>query len=230
MLSHHTAERPVKIVLNDVALLGDLFLPDAPTGLVLFVHGSGSGRHSPRNRKVSEALTDAGVAALLFDLLTPSESVEDRWRGHLSFDIPFLTARLMGVLDWAVRSPVTENLGIGLFGASTGAAAALRTAAERPLEVQAVVSRGGRPDLAGDCLSRVIAPTLLIVGEKDASVLEMNRLSAPQLAGVKALHVVPGATHLFPESGALEDVGRAAADWFARYLQRNRPPPVSSSR
>jgi dienelactone hydrolase len=179
---------------------------------------------------VSEALTDAGVAALLFDLLTPSESVEDRWRGHLSFDIPFLTARLMGVLDWAVRSPVTGNLGIGLFGASTGAAAALRTAAERPLEVQAVVSRGGRPDLAGDRLSRVFAPTLLIVGEKDASVLEMNRLSAPQLAGVNALHIVPGATHLFPESGALEDVGRAAADWFARYLQRNRPPSVSSSR
>lgn len=227
-LSRHTADRLVKIPAPDATIFGELFLPDSPTGLVLFVHGAGSGRHSPRSRKSSDALTGAGVATLLFDLLTPLEEAEDRWRGHLSFDIPFLAGRLMAVMDWACDSPMTRDLGIGLFGASTGAAAALLTAAERPLEIQAVVARGGRPDLVTEQLPHVVAPTLFIVGEKDEPVLGWNRTAAAQLAGEHLLHVVSGATHLFPEQGALEEVTRVASDWFARYLQRSHPPPLHS--
>lgn len=227
--SRHTADRLVKIPASDATIFGEIFLPDSPTGLVLFVHGAGSGRHSPRSRKVSDALTDAGLATLLFDLLTPLEDAEDRWRGHLSFDIPFLAGRLMAAMDWASESPMTRDLGVGVFGASTGAAAALLAAAERPLEIQAVVARGGRPDLVTDHLSHVVAPTLFIVGEKDEPVLGWNRAAAAQLSGEHRFHIVPGATHLFPEQGALEEVSRVASDWFARYLQRSHPPPVHSS-
>lgn len=223
VFSRHTADRLVKIPAPDATLEGELFLPDSPTGLVLFVHGAGSGRLSPRSRAISDALTGAGVATLLFDLLTPLEEAEDRWRGHLSFDIPFLAGRLMAVMDWAVDSPLTRTLGIGLFGAGTGGAAALLAAAEQPLEVQAVVLRGGRPDLATDRLSQVVAPTLFIVGEKDDPVLGWNKDAARHLSGEHALHIVPGATHLFPEPGALEDVARVTAEWFARYLQPSHP-------
>ena len=221
--SRHTADRLIKIPLPEATLSGELFLPDSPRGLVLFVHGAGSGRHSPRSRKASDALTRAGVATFLFDLLTPLEEAEDRWRGHLSFDIPFLAGRLMAVMDWAGDSPLTRGLGIGLFGASTGAAAALLAAAERPLEIQAVASRGGRPDLVTEHLAHVVAPTLLIVGEKDEHVLGWNRASAATLSGEHLLHVVPGATHLFPEQGAMEEVTRVSSEWFTRYLQRSHP-------
>lgn len=224
VFSRHTADRMVKIAASDAALEGELFLPDSPTGLVLFAHGAGSGRHSPRSRAISDALTGAGVATLLFDLLTPLEEAEDRWRGHLSYDIPFLAGRLLAAMDWAVDSPLTRTLGIGLFGASTGGAAALLAAAEQPLEVQAVVLRGGRPDLAADRLSHVVAPTLFIVGEKDEPVLGWNKDAARHLSGEHALHIVPGATHLFPEPGALEEVTRVTAEWFARYLQPSHPP------
>jgi putative phosphoribosyl transferase len=226
--SRHTADRLVKISTPDSTILGELFLPDSPTGLVLFVHGAGSGRQSPRSRKASDVLTSAGVATLLFDLLTPLEEAEDRWRGHLSFDIPFLAGRLMSVMDWACDSPMTRDLGIGLFGASTGAAAVLLTAAERPLEIQAVVARGGRPDLVVEHLPHVVAPTLFIVGEKDEPVLGWNRAAAAQLSGEHVLHIVSGATHLFPEQGALDEVTRVTSDWFARYLQRSHPPTLHS--
>lgn len=226
--SRHTADRLVKISTPDATLSGELFLPDSPTGIVLFVHGAGSGRHSPRSRKASDVLTGAGIATFLFDLLTPIEEAEDRWRGHLSFDIPFLAGRLMGVMDWASDSPLTRDLGVGVFGASTGAAAALLTAAERPLEIQAVVARGGRPDLVPEHLPHVVAPTLLIVGEKDEPVLGWNRAAAARLSGEHVLHIVPGATHLFPEPGALEEVTRVTSDWFARYLQRSHPPSLHS--
>lgn len=224
--SRHTADRLVKIPASGATIFGELFLPDSPTGLVLFVHGAGSGRHSPRSRKVSDALTDAGLATLLFDLLTPLEEAEDRWRGHLSFDIPFLAGRLMAAMDWASQSPLTRDLGLGLFGASTGAAAALWTAAERPLEIQAVVARGGRPDLVTEQLPHVVAPTLFIVGEKDEPVLGWNRAAAAHLSGEHLFHIVSGATHLFPEPGALEEVERVTCEWFARYLQRSHPPPL----
>ncbi len=220
-ISHHTAERNVLIEAPGVRLPGDLFLPDGARGLVIFAHGSGSSRHSPRNRKISKTLNDAGLATLLFDLLTPAEEVEDRRRDHLRFDIEFLSGRVLAALDWAAKFPAVKNLGIGLFGASTGAAAALRAAAERPLEVLAVVSRGGRPDLAAYRLPGVMAATLFIVGEKDHPVLEGNRLASVRVAGERALHVVPGATHLFPEPGALDDVARAAAAWFTRHLHRS---------
>lgn len=222
--SRHTADRLVKIPASNVTIVGELFLPDSPVGIVLFVHGAGSGRHSPRSRKIAEGLTDAGMAALLFDLLTPLEEAEDRWRGHLGFNIPFLAERLMAAMDWACDSPLTRDLGIGLFGASTGAAAALFTAAERPLEIQAVVSRGGRPDLVKEKLPHVVASTLLIVGEKDEPVLGWNRESAALLSGEHVLHVVSGATHLFPEQGALEEVSRVTSAWFGRHLQRSHPP------
>jgi putative phosphoribosyl transferase len=226
--SRHTADRLVEIASSNGPIFGELFLPDSPTGLVLFVHGAGSGRQSPRNRKVSEALTDAGLATLLFDLLTPLEEAEDRWRGHLRFDIPFLAARLMAAIEWANESPLTRGLGVGLFGASTGASAALLTAAERPLEIQAVVTRGGRPDLVAQHLPHVVAPTLFIVGEKDEPVLGWNRVSVTQLSGEHSLQIIAGATHFFPEQGALAEVARVTSDWFARYLQRSRPPPIHS--
>ena len=186
--------------------------------MVLFAHGSGSGRHSPRNRLVAEILNEAGLGTLLMDLLTADEEARDARTAHLRFDIALLADRLVAAVDWAASEPPTAELAIGCFGASTGAAAALVAAARRPAEVRAVVSRGGRPDLAGPDLALVQAPTLLIVGGDDQPVLELNRQAARALRAPAELTVVPGATHLFSEPGALEEVARLARDWFARHL------------
>ncbi|MDQ7828633.1 MAG: dienelactone hydrolase family protein [Armatimonadota bacterium] len=218
--------RSVTLPAGGVTLAGDLALPEDPKGVVLFVHGSGSSRHSPRNRFVAERLQAVGLATLLFDLLTEEEEAVDLRTAHLRFDIDLLTRRVLDALAWAGRQPETGPLRVGLFGASTGAAAALVAAAERPGAVAAVVSRGGRPDLAGEAvLRRVRAPTLLIVGERDAPVLALNREALAILGGEKALEIVPGATHLFEEPGALEEVARLAADWFVRHL--STPPPLA---
>ncbi len=198
-------------------------MPEGARGVVLFAHGSGSGRHSPRNRHVAGTLREAGLATLLIDLLTPEEEAVDLRTRHLRFDIGLLAGRLVSVTDWLVRSPETQNLQIGYFGASTGAGAALVAAAELPEAVGAVVSRGGRPDLAGDSLPQVRAPTLLIVGGDDEPVIGMNREALEQLRAHKRLEILPGATHLFEEPGALEEVARLAAGWFAHHLGRRTP-------
>jgi putative phosphoribosyl transferase len=218
-----SAETSVSVPAGDVRLAGDLAVPAGARGVVLFAHGSGSGRHSPRNRQVAAALGRAGLATLLLDLLTEEEEAVDRDRAELRFDIALLAGRLVAAIDWLAEDPRTRALPIGLFGASTGAAAALVAAAERPLQVAAVVSRGGRPDLAGPALGLVRAPTLLIVGGRDRVVLELNRsaaeqLSAEQLSAEYRLEIVPDATHLFEEPGALERVAAMAADWFLRWL------------
>jgi dienelactone hydrolase len=185
---------------------------------VLFAHGSGSSRFSPRNRFVADFLNEGGLATLLLDLLTAEESEIDERTGALRFDIGLLSGRLIGAVDWLGARPDTRDLRIGIFGASTGAAAALNAAAERPAQVAAVVSRGGRPDLAMAALPRVRAPTLLIVGGLDGPVIGMNRSAAAQLACEHQLEIVPGATHLFEEPGKLEEVARLARDWFQRHL------------
>jgi dienelactone hydrolase len=185
--------------------------------MVLFAHGSGSSRHSPRNRYVAQVLQQAGFATLLIDLLTEAEEAIDRQTGHLRFDIALLANRLLGATDWLRDHPPTRHLHLGYFGASTGSAAALSAAAERPELVKAVVSRGGRPDLAAPALARVRAPTLLIVGAEDEPVIEMNREAMTRLTE-KKLEIIPGATHLFEEPGTLEEVARLACDWFERYL------------
>jgi len=226
MTKEDVAERPVRIPIGSVNLEGDLGIPKGARGVVLFAHGSGSSRRSPRNRYVARVLREAGLATLLMDLLTTEEEVVDLSTGHLRFDIGLLAGRLIGATDWLSREPETAGLAIGSFGASTGAAAALVTAAERPDVVGAVVSRGGRPDLAGDALPRVRAPTLLIVGGRDQPVIALNRMALEQLgAKEKQLVIVPGATHLFEERGALEEVARLAADWLTRHLN---PPVVSA--
>lgn len=207
-----------QVPVGDVALDGDLVIPDTAKGIVLFAHGSGSGRHSPRNRMVAETLNERGLGTLLVDLLTPEEEEVDRVTGELRFDIDLLARRLIGAIDWLREEPTTSSLSIGLFGASTGAAGALVAAAERPDEVAAVVSRGGRPDLAFDALPQVRAPTLLIVGGLDPVVIELNRQAWDYIRAEKRLVVVPGATHLFEEPGVLEAVARLAADWFSRFL------------
>jgi pimeloyl-ACP methyl ester carboxylesterase len=207
------------VQVGDAALDGDLVVPDGAAGIVLFAHGSGSSRHSRRNRMVAEKLNGQGFGTLLVDLLTAEEEEVDRVTAEPRFDIDLLAGRLIGATDWLREEPTTSSLGIGLFGASTGAAAALVAAAERPGEVGAVVSRGGRPDLAGDALPRVRAPTLLIVGGRDPVVLELNRQAQEHLRTENQLVVVPGATHLFEEPGALEVVSSLAAEWFSRYLR-----------
>jgi dienelactone hydrolase len=209
----------VEVPAGRVILEGNLTVPDGACGVVLFAHGSGSSRHSPRNRFVAQSLNDAGLATLLLDLLTADEEAIDAYSAHYRFDIDLLAGRLAGAVDWLAREKGTAALPIGTFGASTGAAAALLAAAERPNLVRAVVSRGGRPDLAGAALTRVQAPTLLLVGGNDVPVIKLNeealaRLGTPR----KELHIVPGATHLFEEPGALEEVARLAAGWFTRYL------------
>lgn len=214
----------VVVPADDARLVGDLVVPSAAVGVVLFAHGSGSGRHSPRNRYVASVLQAAGLATMLVDLLTEAEEARDLVTAHLRFDIPLLAGRLASVSDWLRTEPRTAGLGLGYFGASTGAAAALVAAARRPAQVAAIVSRGGRPDLAGDALSRVHAPTLLIVGGDDPVVLGLNRLALERLAGEKQLVVVPGAGHLFEEPGALERVAVLARDWFVRHLA---PAPES---
>jgi dienelactone hydrolase len=208
------ASRAARIPAAGVELEGELVLPGSPRGLVVFAHGSGSSRHSPRNRFVARALQDGGLGTLLLDLLTAAEEQIDSRTAELRFNIELLSARVLAAVDWAGGQPDTEALPLGLFGASTGAAAALVAAAERPAQVRAVVSRGGRPDLAGAVLSRVRAATLLIVGGSDLQVLEINRAALRQLPGEKQLEIVAGASHLFDEPGALAEVGRLARQWL----------------
>ena len=209
----------LQIPAGDVTLTGDLEIPENARGLVLFAHGSGSSRLSPRNQALAEVLRAAGLATLLFDLLTQEEEVEDAYTSHLRFDIGLLSRRLAVVTEEIAVDPHSRNLGIGYFGASTGGAAALRAAAALGSSIGAVVSRGGRPDLAGDALAHVKAPTLLVVGERDAEVLRMNESAYEKLACEKSLAIVPYATHLFQEPGTLEEVARLAADWFRKHLQ-----------
>jgi putative phosphoribosyl transferase len=218
-------EREVQVVAEGAALAGNLALPAAPRGLILFAHGSGSSRHSPRNRAVARALREAGLGTLLIDLLTRGEEAEDAITGHLRFDIGLLARRLVAVTDWIHQEPATRALPVGYFGASTGGGAALVAAAERA-EVFAVVSRGGRPDLAGNALPRVTAPTLLIVGGDDVPVIGMNRAAAARLRAEVRIEIVPGASHLFEEPGALERVSELAARWFEDHL----PPPTAVAR
>ena len=208
----------VVIPCGEVVLEGNLSLPSALKGVVLFAHGSGSSRHSPRNRYVAEALIEHSLGTLLVDLLTAEEEQEDDATGRLRFDIDLLARRLVAITDWLASLHQVLNHKIGLFGASTGAAAALMTAAERPDVVKAVVSRGGRPDLAGSTASLVRAPTLLIVGGMDTAVIQMNRDAMARMACKTELKIVPGATHLFEERGALAQVASLAADWFTAHL------------
>ena len=207
----------LRMAIGDVLLDADLAIEPGARGLVIFAHGSGSGRASPRNRMVAEVLRGAGFATLLFDLLTVAEQREDAVTGALRFDIPLLGERLAGAIDWVAQQPRIGALPIGLFGASTGAAAALVAAAARPQAVFAVVSRGGRPDLAAESLARVAAPALLIVGGDDHQVIVLNRRAAARLHGLHALEIVPGATHLFVEPGALEQVAELTRDWFVAH-------------
>lgn len=208
-------QRPLVIPADRASLEGELTLPSQPAGLVVFAHGSGSSRLSPRNRQVARQLEAAGLGTLLFDLLTDEEAAS---RANV-FDIPLLASRLVAAIRWVRSDPDLRSLPIGLFGASTGGGAALVAAARMPDAVQAVVSRGGRPDLAGDWLPRVRAPTLLIVGGADSGVLELNRSALGRLTCPKRLVVVPGATHLFEEHGALEAVAREAAGWFVGWFR-----------
>jgi putative phosphoribosyl transferase len=207
-----------RIPAAGVELDGDLSLPDNAAGLVLFAHGSGSSRHSPRNRAVAEALNRCGLATLLVDLLTVAEDEVDARTRRLRFDIGLLGDRLVGIVDWLRGRPGTEALPIGLFGASTGAAAALVAAAARPDAVRAVVSRGGRPDLAGPASAEVVAPTLLIVGERDAEVRELNEQARDAMRAPTELRIIPTATHLFEEPGTLEQVAEQAGRWFGDHL------------
>lgn len=211
----------VRVIAGPVTLEGNLTLPEDVRGVVLFAHGSGSSRLSPRNRYVARVLNEAGLATLLIDLLTPDEEAVDLLTAHLRFDIGMLAQRLVGATEWVLQHPGTGHLDIGYFGASTGAGAALVAAAEKPDVIGAVVSRGGRPDLAGPALHGVKAPTLLIVGGNDAPVIDLNREAMAHMSAETKLDIVPGATHLFEEPGALEDVARLARDWFLRHLRLN---------
>ena len=202
------------IAAGAATMEGMLELPATPIGVVLFAHGSGSSRFSPRNKQVAAELRDAGIATLLLDLLTPEEDATYRNR----FDIQVLAARLHAAATWLGTEPLTAPLRLGLFGASTGAAAALRVAADSGTGIAAVVSRGGRPDLAGPALAQVLAPTLLIVGGEDGVVVDLNREALAALSGEKALEIVPGATHLFEEPGALEVVAELATNWFVDHF------------
>lgn len=206
----------VAITVGPIRLLGILGQPRTPTGIVVFAHGSGSGRLSSRNQAVAASLQRDGIATLLFDLLTADEEILERETRHLRFDIPLLASRLRAVTRWLGDDPALAKLHVGYFGASTGAAAALVAAADTP--VHAVVCRGGRPDLAGDALPRVRAPTLLIVGSNDPEVLALNRLALTRMTCEQVLAIVPRAGHLFEEPGTLEAVARLAGDWFRRHL------------
>jgi putative phosphoribosyl transferase len=223
----NAVHQSVRVPAAGVVLEADVVVPERAQGLVLFAHGSGSSRHSPRNRYVAGELQDAGLATVLADLLTPEEEQVDARTGSLRFDIGLLAERVAALTDWLVEQEHTADLGIGLFGASTGAAAALAAAAARPASVEAIVSRGGRPDLARGNLRLVRRPTLLIVGERDTTVLELNRKATRELGGETGLEVVAGASHLFEEPGALEEVARLAGDWFVRHLQPGAGPPGS---
>jgi putative phosphoribosyl transferase len=212
-------EEPVRLPVTGATLEGNLAIPDRAGGLVVFAHGSGSGRHSPRNRSVASALQSEGLGTLLLDLLTPAEDAADRQTGRFRFDIRLLASRLLDVTDELARNGRVAALPIGFFGASTGAGAALLAAAAWPENLRAVVSRGGRPDLAGGALARVRVPSLLIAGGADMTVLELNRAALRRIgAPRKELRVIPGASHLFPEPGALDEVSRLASDWFRTHL------------
>jgi dienelactone hydrolase len=212
-------KQDVLVDASGVVLEGNLAVPVGAEGVVLFAHGSGSGRHSPRNKLVAGVLQRAGLATLLVDLLTPEEESIDVRTARLRFDIGMLATRLVGASDWLAHQPNTASLKVGYFGASTGGGAALVAAAQRPEAVGAVVSRGGRPDLAGSALPLVKAPTLLVVGERDPQVIALNREALGRLRCEKELVVVPGATHLFEEPGALDRVAELARDWFRAYLR-----------
>jgi putative phosphoribosyl transferase len=211
-------ERAVRVPAGAVTLDGDLSVPERARGVVLFAHGSGSSRRSPRNRYVARLLNEARLATVLLDLLTPGEEAIDLRTTHLRFDIGLLSERLIAATDWLMERSETRHLPVGYFGASTGAGAALVAAAERSDVVRAVVSRGGRPDMAGPALPRVQAPTLLIVGEADFLVIRLNQEAFAKLKCGKGLVIVPGATHLFEEPGALDEVAHLAREWFERYL------------
>jgi putative phosphoribosyl transferase len=211
-------ERTVDVRVDNFTLEGALAIPRGAEGLVLFAHGSGSSRHSPRNRFVASALREGGLATLLLDLLTPGEEAIDQRTSDYRFDIGLLANRLAGATDWVSAFPETRRLKLGYFGASTGAAAALVAAAERPAVVSAIVSRGGRPDLAGAALSHVQAPTLLLVGAEDDVVVELNQDALRMLQVEKRLALIPNATHLFEEPGTLEQVAQQAREWFEHYL------------
>jgi len=207
-----------RIDAGRVTLEGDLAVPENARGVVLFAHGSGSSRFSSRNRFVASELRDGGMATLLIDLLTPDEERIDMRTAHLRFDIDLLARRLGGATEWLANDARTSTMNVGLFGASTGGGAALVAAAARPDRIAAVVSRGGRPDLAGDALPHVQAPTLLIVGGDDTAVIAMNRAAYDRMTCERRMEIVPGATHLFEEPGTLEEVSRLARDWFRRFL------------
>jgi pimeloyl-ACP methyl ester carboxylesterase len=208
----------VQIPIKEMMLEGILQIPEAAQGLVVFAHGSGSSRHSARNQSVARLLQESRLATLLFDLLTAEEEQIDLRTRHLRFNIELLANRVTGATDWLIQQPETEFLPVGYFGASTGAAAALIAAAARPDVVRAVVSRGGRPDLAESILPFVSAPTLLIVGGNDTPVIAMNQVALARLGTAKKLAIIPGATHLFEEPGALQEVARLASEWFQRHL------------
>jgi len=216
--THHSG-RAVQIPAGSLSLEGDLTVPDNAAGVVLFAHGSGSSRRSPRNQFVARQFWGAGLGTLLFDLLTPDEAADDAARGHLRFNIGLLTQRLVCAAHWIGDEDEARNLPLGFFGASTGGAAALVAAADLGRSIAAVVSRGGRPDLAGNALRRVRSPTLLIVGERDDVVLDLNQEAFEMLGCEKELCVIPRATHLFEESGALEQAASAACDWFRQHFQ-----------
>ncbi|MEU0742103.1 alpha/beta family hydrolase [Streptomyces sp. NPDC006134] len=211
--------RPVTVPAGGAALAGDLAVPERARAVVLFAHGSGSSRHSPRNRRVAGVLRAAGLGTLLMDLLTEEEEARDVLTAEHRFDIPLLGHRLVAAIDWLADAPGTRGLPVALFGASTGAAAALTAAAERPDRVLTVVSRGGRPDLAGDALDAVRAPVLLIVGGRDEQVLGLNQEAARRLRAPHTVHVVPGATHLFEEPGTLDRAADAARRWCDEHLR-----------
>jgi putative phosphoribosyl transferase len=222
-------ESEILIDAGTVELEGTLGIPKEASGIVLFAHGSGSSRHSPRNRYVAQVLQSQGIGTLLFDLLTREEESIDEFSGEIRFDIPYLANRLMDATRWLVQRPDMQRIKLGYFGASTGAAAALVAAAEMHDVIAAVVSRGGRPDLAGDALRFVRAPTLLIVGGDDEPVIGMNREALAKLRCNKELVIVPGATHLFEEPGTLEEVARLAANWFIQYLAMTGKRSVRAS-
>jgi dienelactone hydrolase len=220
----------MEIELPGARLKGALTVPAEARGIVLFAHGSGSSRRSPRNRYVAEVLQRAGLGTLLMDLLTEEEEAIDEYTREYRFDIGLLSERLTGAIDWLSHNPATRNLPVGLFGASTGAAAALRAAAARPDFVQAVVSRGGRPDLAGEALPNVQAPTLLIVGANDTRVIPLNELARQQMRSPRRLVLVPGATHLFEEPGTLQLAAGLARDWFLEHFSARQTPVPAQAR
>ncbi len=213
-------EKLVQVKIGKIILEGYLALPKDSKGMVLFAHGSGSSRHSPRNQYVAGVLKEAGLSTLLIDLLTVAEERVDAYATHLRFDIGLLSQRLAGTTDWLIDNQETRHLNIGYFGASTGAAAALVAATKHPDAVKAIVSRGGRPDLAGSSLPHVKAPTLLIVGGDDTAVIELNEQACQQIRTECKIVIVPGATHLFEEPGKLEKVARLATDWFSQHLTK----------